>query len=172
MTTSGIEESAARLLEAFYDLSRGRLKEPVRLRKSDSPRAEGAAQRAGMDPTSTEPDVAVRYLLNQGYVEATGTNAAYAITVPGMDLVRQRRGLEDPPSERKKMSDKRQRQLVTALAIIIAMVLTRPITRFIDEEIPERRGIKDDLLEAALQGLVRAAAIFAASAIVRKLASR
>jgi len=177
LTTSGIEESAARLLEAFHDLSGGRLKEPVRLRSSETPREEGAAQRVGMDPTSTEPDVAVRYLSNKKYVETAsankaGANVAYAITVPGMDRVRQMRGLEEPPSERNKMNDKRQRQLVTALSIVIAMVLTKPITRYIDEAIPERRGIKDDLLEAALQGLVRATAIFSASVLVRKLVSR
>jgi hypothetical protein len=56
------------------------------------------------------------------------------------------------------------------LAIVVSLVLTRPINRFIDEMIPERRGIGDDLTEAALQGLVRAASIFAASAIVRQLA--
>lgn len=177
MATSGIEESAARLLTAFHDLSGGRLKQPVRLRSSEKPKEEGATQRAGMDPSSTEPDVAVRYLVNKKYVEpaganAAGANVAYAITVPGMDRVRQMRGVEEPPSGRKKMSDKRQRQLVTGLAIVIAMVLTKPITRFIDEEIPERRGIRDDLTEAVLQGLVRTAAIFSASVLVRKLVSR
>lgn len=69
------------------------------------------------------------------------------------------------------MSDQTQKRLVTVLAIAIAMVLTRPVDRFIDEQIPERRGVKDDLTEAALQGLVRMAAIFVASLIVRKAAS-
>ena len=68
------------------------------------------------------------------------------------------------------MSDQTQRRLLTVLAIAIAMVLTRPVSRYIEEEIPERRGIKDDLVEAALQGLVRAAAFFAASLLVRRLA--
>ena len=69
------------------------------------------------------------------------------------------------------MSDQTQKRLVTVLAIVLAMVLTRPVDRFIDEQIPERRGVKDDLTEAVLQGLVRMAAIFAASVIVRKVAS-
>jgi hypothetical protein len=50
------------------------------------------------------------------------------------------------------------------------MALTRPVNRFIAEDIPERRGVGDDLKEAALQGLVRAAAFFAASLLVRRLA--
>ena len=56
------------------------------------------------------------------------------------------------------------------LAIVIAMVLSRPVKNFIDEQIPERRGAKDDLLEAVLQGAVRMTAFFAASLLVRKLA--
>jgi hypothetical protein len=50
------------------------------------------------------------------------------------------------------------------------MILTRPVNRYISETIPERRGIKDDLTEAALQGIVRATAIFVASLVVRRLA--
>ncbi len=68
------------------------------------------------------------------------------------------------------MSDKTQRRLLTLLAIAIAMVLTRPVNRFIAEQVPERRGVRDDLTEAALQGLVRATAFFAASLLVRLLA--
>ncbi len=68
------------------------------------------------------------------------------------------------------MSEQTQRRLLSVLAIGLSLVLTRPINRFIDDMIPERRGIGDDLTEAALQGLVRAAAIFAASVIVRQLA--
>ncbi len=68
------------------------------------------------------------------------------------------------------MSEQTQRRLLSGLAIVLSLVLTRPINRFIDEMIPERRGIGDDLTEAALQGLVRAVSIFAASVIVRQLA--
>lgn len=164
MTTSGIEESAMRLLEAFHDLARGRLKEPVTL---------GDAKReARMDSASTEADVAVRYLVNQRYLEAAGTGQVYAITVPGMDKVRQRRGLESAPNEGSNMSDKTQRLLVTVLAIGLSQVLARPLTRFIGEQIPERRGVKDDLAEAFLKGSTRMAAFVIASILVRKLASR
>lgn len=172
MTTSGIEEMSMRLLEAFHDLSRGRLEEPVTLKDEETSGRETAAARAGLDPLSTDPAVAIRYLLNQGYVEPTGTVGAYAITVPGMDLIRQRRGLDSPPNERSRMSDKTQRQLITILSILLSMVLTKPMTKFIDRQIPERRGIKDDLTEALLQGAVRAAALFGATFLVRTLVAR
>lgn len=68
------------------------------------------------------------------------------------------------------MDDKTQRRLVTVVAIAVATVLTRPLNNAIEEMVPERRGIKDDLLEAALQGLVRTASILAASVLVRQLA--
>lgn len=68
------------------------------------------------------------------------------------------------------MNDATRKRLQTVLAIVIAMGLSRPAVRFIDEKIPERRRVKDDLLESVLQGLVRMSAFFAASLIVRKLA--
>jgi hypothetical protein len=60
---------------------------------------------------------------------------------------------------------------VTLLSIVISIGLSQPLARFIEKKIPERRGIKDDLTEAVLQGLVRAVALVVASVIVRKLAS-
>jgi|tagenome__1003787_1003787.scaffolds.fasta_scaffold16401992_1 hypothetical protein len=69
------------------------------------------------------------------------------------------------------MDDQAQKRLMTVLSIVIGMILARPINNFIDEQIPERRGIGDDIKEAALQGLVRMAAIFVASVIVRRVAS-
>ena len=170
MATSGIEEVAMRLLEAFYDLSGHDPTRPVPVGAPGS--QEGAAATAGVEPGSTECSIAVRYLLNQGYVEKTDVSDAYTISVPGIDRVREMRGLADPASSKggNRMSDQTQRRLLTVLAIAIAMVLTRPVNRYIAEEIPERRGIRDDLAEAALQGLVRAAAFFAASLLVRRLA--
>jgi hypothetical protein len=69
------------------------------------------------------------------------------------------------------MDDQAQKRLMTVLSIVIGMILARPINNFIDEQILERRGIGDDIKEAALQGLVRMAAIFVASVIVRRVAS-
>lgn len=70
------------------------------------------------------------------------------------------------------MDDRTQRLLVTALALVLSQVLARPLTRFIGEQIPERRGIGDDVAEAVLKGSTRMAAYFIASVLVRKLASR
>lgn len=70
------------------------------------------------------------------------------------------------------MSDKTQRLLVTALAIVLSQALARPLTNFIGEQIPERRGVKDDIAEAVLKGSTRMAAYFIASVVVRKLASK
>ncbi len=68
------------------------------------------------------------------------------------------------------MDDQTQRRLLSVLAIAIAMGLSRPLSKFIEEQIPERRGIGDDVVEAILQGLARATAIFLASVLVRQLA--
>jgi hypothetical protein len=89
MATSGVEERAMRLLGAFYNLSRGKPTNPVPLGGPDSPPTEGAANAAGMDLGSTELDVALQYLLDQGYVDQADEPDAYKITVPGIDKVRE-----------------------------------------------------------------------------------
>ncbi len=172
MATSGIEDVATRLLGAFYGLSGHNPTRAVPIGGPESPPNESAAKTAGMEPGSTECDVAVRYLLDQGYIKETDAPSDYTITVQGIDRVREMRGLAEPASSRggNRMSDQTQRRLLTVLAIAIAMVLTRPVNNFIAEQIPERRGVRDDLTEAALQGLVRATAVFVASLLVRRLA--
>lgn len=175
MTTSGIENVAMRLLGAFYDLSGHNPLKPVPIGAPEAPPNESAAKTGGIEPGTTECDVAVRYLLNQGYIKETGDAPSdYTITVQGIDRVREMRGLADPASSKggNRMSDQAQRRLLTLVAIAIAMVLTRPVNNFIAEQIPERRGVRDDLTEAALQGLVRMTAFFAASLLVRQVARR
>ena len=165
--TSGVEEVAMRLLGAFYDLSDGKITEPVPLG------GEGAAQKAGLDPESTECDIAVRYLLDQRFIAAGSNPSGYKITVPGFDKAREMRGMgaPAPPAGRSALSDKTQKRLLTLLSIVISIGLTQPLTRFIGEQIPERRGIRDDVTEAVLQGIVRAVALTLASVIVRQIAS-
>jgi hypothetical protein len=170
MTTSGVEDDAWRLLGAFYDLSGHNPLKPVPIGTPDSPPNESAAKTAGLEPGTPECDVAVRYLLNGRYIREIDTPGEYEITVQGIEKVREMRGLAEPSKGGNRMSEETQRRLLTVLAIGIAMVLSRPVDRYIDEHIPERRGIKDDLAEAALQGLVRAAAFFVASLIVRLIA--
>ena len=172
MTTSGVEVNAMRLLGAFYDLSGEKLMEPVPIGGPEM-LGQGAAPRADLDPESTECDVAARYLVEQGYIAPADAASEYVITVAGFDRVRRMRGIGDPeaPEERSGMSDKTQQRLLTLLSIVISMGLSQPLARFIGEKIPERRGIKDDLTEAFLKGLVRAVALVLASVIVRALAA-
>ncbi len=171
MATSGLEETALRLLGAFYDLSGGRLRQRVSVGGPETP-GEGAAPRAGLDPDSTECDTAVRYLVNQGYLESTDEGCA--ITVAGTDRVREMRGISEPAAahERSGMSDQTQKRLMTVLSIGISLALSQPLTRFIGEQIPERRGIRDDVTEAVLKGLARTVALVVASVVVRQLAAR
>jgi hypothetical protein len=161
-----------RLLGAFYDLSEGKLTEPVPIGGPEIP-GQGAAPRADLDPGSPECDIAARYLVDQKFIAPAGGASGYMITVAGFDRVREMRGIGGPmaPAGRNRMSDKTQKQLVTLLSIGISIGLSQPLVRFIGEKIPERRGIKDDLTEAVLQGLVRAVALVIASVVVRRLAS-
>lgn len=172
LVTSGVEEDAWRLLGAFYDLSEGKLTEPVPLGGPETP---GAAAGSEFDPDSTECDIAVRYLVAQGYIEARGvpSESRYVITVAGFDRVREMRGLggPTPPAGRSRMSDKTQKRLLTLLSIGISIGLSQPLTRYISDEIPERRGIKDDVTEAVLKGLVRTVALVVASVLVRQIAA-
>lgn len=172
MATSGVEEKAMRLLGAFYDLSGEKLTEPVPIGGPKMP-GKGAAPRADLDPESTECAVAARYLVDQGYIAPADAASGYVITVAGFDRVREMRGIGGPaaPAGRSGMSDKTQKQLVTLLSIGISIGLSQPLARFIQKEIPERRGIRDDLTEAVLKGLVRAVALVVASVIVRRLAA-
>ena len=169
-STSGVEEDAWRLLGAFYDLSGGKITQPVPLGGAGMP---GAAQRADFDPESTECDIAVRYLVDQGYIEPRGAASEYVIMVAGFDRVREMRGLggPTPAAGRDRMSDKTQKRLLTLLSIGISIGLSQPLTRFIEDEVPERRGIRDDVTEAILKGLVRAVALTLASVIVRQIAA-
>ena len=178
--TSGVEETATRLLGAFYDLSGGRPGKEVPLGGDGTPEGRGAAQEAGIDPASVrgsvERDVAVRYLLNQGHVEkdAGAGSTSYKITPSGVERVGRMRGLITGPSPeqggRSGMSEKMQTRLLSLLTVAIFLGLNRQVKKFIDKQIPERRGVGDDLLEATLQGAARLAAVFAASVLVRRLA--
>jgi len=161
-----------RLLGAFYDLSGGKLTEPVPIGGPEM-LGEGAGPRADLDPESTECEIAARYLVDQNYIAPADGASGYVITVAGFDRVREMRGIGGPtsPAGRSGMSDKTQQRLLTLLSIAISIGLSQPLTRFIGEKIPERRGIRDDVTEAVLQGLVRAVALVLASVIVRALAA-
>ena len=89
--SSRTEDDAMMLLESFYDLSGGKLNEPVPLGSQESTEAEAAAPRAGMDPESVGCETAVRYLLDQNYIEQAGEESSYTLTVPGVDQVKEMR---------------------------------------------------------------------------------
>ena len=92
MATSGVEEDAMRLLGAFYDLSGGKLTEPVPIGGPEMP-GQGAAPRADLDPESTECAVAARYLVEQRFIAPADAASDYTITVAGFDRVREMRGI-------------------------------------------------------------------------------
>lgn len=151
-----------------------------------------------MDPEDPESAIAVRYLVNGGYIEAAEANAdagaeedadagadagagagagaveAYKMTVAGSDRARELRGLGGPtPPERSSgMSDKTQRRMLTILGIVLSQILARPLMRFVSEQIPERRGSRDDIMEAVVKGATRTAALLIASVLVRQVAAR
>jgi hypothetical protein len=66
------------------------------------------------------------------------------------------------------MDDATRQRMITFLAAGIAYVISQQVTnRFID--IPEQRGIKDDVLEAVLKGATTATSTVVASILVRRL---
>ncbi len=168
-TDSGVKEDANRLIEAFFDEAGGKLTQPVALGGQDAEQ-DGAAERAGFTTDHTQRDVALNYLLDQGYVQADEDGMGYRLTLAGSDYVREELRPTPASDERSSMQDKRQRQLMTLVATVVSIAISTPITNYVSEQIPERRGIKDDLLEAFLEGVVRAISMFAASLVVRKIA--
>jgi len=66
------------------------------------------------------------------------------------------------------MNDATRQRMITLLAAGIAYVISQQVTnRLID--IPEQRGIKDDILEAVLKGATTATSTVLASILVRRL---
>lgn len=73
------------------------------------------------------------------------------------------------PIERgTKMDDDTQQRVITLVAAGIAYGISSAITnRYID--VPDQRGIKDDVLEAVLKGATTATSTILASIIVRRV---
>ncbi|HEX2739216.1 MAG TPA: hypothetical protein VHM69_02120 [Rubrobacter sp.] len=66
------------------------------------------------------------------------------------------------------MNDATQQRIITILAAAIAYLISQYVTdRLID--IPDERGIKDDVLEAVLKGATTATSTILASVLVRRL---
>jgi alcohol dehydrogenase YqhD (iron-dependent ADH family) len=68
------------------------------------------------------------------------------------------------------MDDATQQRMINLVAAGLAYLISHQVTeRFID--IPEQRGIKDDVLEAVLKGATTATSTILASILVRRLLS-
>jgi alcohol dehydrogenase YqhD (iron-dependent ADH family) len=66
------------------------------------------------------------------------------------------------------VDDATQQRVITLVAAGIAYLISHQVTeRYID--IPERRGVKDDILEAVLKGATTATSTILASILVRRL---
>ncbi len=70
------------------------------------------------------------------------------------------------------MSDKAQRRLLSLLVVATFIALQIPLKRLVAEQVPEKRGPKEDVAEAVLQGAARMVAVIFASAFVRGLAQQ
>lgn len=90
---SDTKDNAMRLVAAFHDLAGGKLNVEVPLGGPDS-EDDGAADRVGGEWEATERDVALRYLLDQGYVEAGESGAGYTLTYQGLEGAREYLGLD------------------------------------------------------------------------------
>jgi hypothetical protein len=83
------------LLEGFYDLAEGKPNEPVPVGDEDSTEEDAAAPKVGMDPGSPDCEVALRYLVDQGYIKADDEQSGtYTLTVPGIDRIKEMRDAE------------------------------------------------------------------------------
>ena len=66
------------------------------------------------------------------------------------------------------MDDATQQRMITLVAAGIAYLISHWVTeRFID--IPDQRGVKDDVLEAIIKGATTATSTILASILVRRL---
>lgn len=71
------------------------------------------------------------------------------------------------------MGDKAQKRLSSLLVLATFVALQIPLKkRFVAEQIPGRRGPREDVAEALMQGAARMTAVVLVSGLVRGLASR
>ncbi len=70
------------------------------------------------------------------------------------------------------MSDKRQRRLLSLLVVATFIALAIPLKKLVAEQVPGKRGLRQDVAEAVLQGAARVVAVIFASAFVRGLAEQ
>ena len=70
------------------------------------------------------------------------------------------------------MGDKAQRRLLSLTVVATFIALQIPLKKLVAELVPGRRGPREDVTEALIQGAARTTAVILASTIVRALADR
>ncbi len=71
------------------------------------------------------------------------------------------------------MSDKTQTQLLSIFTLAIFEAVKRPLgARLLPEEVPGKRSLREDVMDAAMQAAVRIPVVILASALVRQLADQ
>ncbi len=70
------------------------------------------------------------------------------------------------------MSDKAQRRLSSLLVVATFVALQIPLKRLLTEQVPGKRGPREDVAEAVLQGAARTVAVILASTFVRGMANQ
>lgn len=70
------------------------------------------------------------------------------------------------------MGEKAQKRLSSLLVLAMFVALQIPLKRLVAEMVPGKRGPREDVAEALVQGAARMAAVVLASTFVRGLASR
>ena len=70
------------------------------------------------------------------------------------------------------MGDKAQKRLLTITVLATFVVLQIPLKKLVAEMVPGKRGPREDVAEALVQGAARTAAVILASTLVRGFANR
>lgn len=70
------------------------------------------------------------------------------------------------------MRDKAQSRLLSLLVVATFIAIEIPLKKLVAEQVPAKRGPREDVAEALLQGAARVVAVIFASAFVRGLAEQ
>lgn len=73
----------------------------------------------------------------------------------------------------KQMSDKAQTRLLSILTLAIFEAVKRPLgSQLLPAEVPGKRSLREDAMDAAMQAAVRVPVVILASVLVRQLANQ
>lgn len=70
------------------------------------------------------------------------------------------------------MNDKAQKRLLSLLVVATFVALQTPLKRLLAQQVPEKRGPREDVAEAVLQGAAKMVAVIFASTFVRGMANQ